>query len=423
MSHRSADRLSPDKLPPMLSDLDRLMRAHDLDALLVPMHEAMHPSFRWITRGAKVTRGYAVKLAGHDPLLISYPMERDEAAATGLSTRLIHDFGYDGIFKSAPNAVDAYVAFFDAVLRDLGAKSSVAIVGNLPFPLYLGIAEGLETRGWKIWRGGDDLVQLARKRKEPWEIEAIRSVGERTEQVVDRVREVLRNATIGDGHLIVDDELTPNGHPLTLGDLKRLVSREIAARGMLEDHETILSQGRDAGIPHSRGEADALVRPSVPIVLDIFPADRETGYFFDLTRTFCAGPIPEELRRIHADVLEAFELARYAMHAGTMASSYQALVCDFFEARGYATTRSNPATLDGYVHSLGHGVGLDVHEKPSFSLAESNLDEIEPGDIVTIEPGLYFPDREIGVRIEDTLVVGEDGRVETLCRSDRGLRP
>ena len=401
----------------MLSDLDILMRERELDALLVPMHEAMHPAFRWLTRGAKVTRGYAVKLAGRDPILISYPMERDEAAATGLVTHLVHDFGYDAIFKSAPNAIDAYVAFFDSLLRDLGAKPTLAIVGNLPFPLYLGIAEGLEALGWKIWRGGDDLVQLARKRKETWEIEAIRSVGERTEQVVDRVREMLRNATIDGGRLLHD------GNPLTLGDLKGLVSREIAARGMVEDHDTILSQGRDAGIPHSRGDAGATVRPSVPIVLDIFPADRATGYFFDLTRTFCVGPIPDDLAQIHADVLDAFELARREMHAGTLASSYQALVCDFFEKRGYATTRSNPATLEGYVHSLGHGVGLDVHEKPFFSLSSSNRDEIEPGDIVTIEPGLYFPEREIGVRIEDTLVVSENGRVETLCRSDRGLAP
>jgi Xaa-Pro aminopeptidase len=417
----------------MLSDLDRLMRERGLDALLVPMHEALHPSFRWITRGANVTRGYAVKLAGRDPVLISYPMERDEAAATGLATRLIHDFGYDRIFKSAPDTVTGYAEFFDVVLREEtgfrgeaaprdGATAEprnpvVAIVGSLPFPLYLGIAEGLEARGWRVWRGAVDLVQLARKRKEPWEIAAIRSVGERTEQVVDRVREVLRGAVISGDQLIHDHR------PLTLGDLKRLVSSEIARLGMVEDHDTILSQGRDAGIPHSRGDAGAVVRPSVPIVLDIFPSDRESGYFFDLTRTFCAGPIPDELGRLHADVLEAFELARRAMHAGTLASSYQHLVCDFFEQRGYPTTRSHPATLEGYVHSLGHGVGLDVHEKPFFGLAATNLDEIEPGDIVTIEPGLYYPDRELGVRIEDTLVVNDDGRVETLCRSDRGLQP
>jgi Xaa-Pro aminopeptidase len=142
------------------------------------------------------------------------------------------------------------------------------------------------------------------------------------------VREILRRAAISSGHLVVD------GRPLLLGDLKQLVSREISRLGMLEDHDTILSQGRDAGIPHSRGDASAPVRASVPIVLDIFPADRNSGYFFDLTRTFCVGPIPDELQRIHADVLEAFELSRREMHSGTLASSYQALVCDFFEHRG-----------------------------------------------------------------------------------------
>jgi Xaa-Pro aminopeptidase len=122
-------------------------------------------------------------------------------------------------------------------------------------------------------------------------------------------------------------------------------------------------------------------------------------------------------------VLTAFEMEAGRMRSGTPAASYQAMVCDFFESRGYDTTRRNPATLEGYVHSLGHGVGLDVHEKPSFALTPSNKEMIEAGDVVTIEPGLYFPDREIGVRIEDTFVVREDGRVEPLSRSDRSLAP
>src|SRR6266542_2351030 len=151
--------------PAMLADLDALMRARSIDTLLVPMHEVLHPAFRWISRGAKVTKGYAVKRAGAEPLLVTYPMERDEAAATGLATRLVHDFDHDRIFKSAPNPVAAYGEFFD--------RSS-----------------------------GEDLVQLARKRKERWEIEAIASVGERTEQVVDRVREVLRDSVVEDDHVV-----------------------------------------------------------------------------------------------------------------------------------------------------------------------------------------------------------------------------
>lgn len=388
----------------MLSDLDQLQHARALDAIVVPLHESMHPAFRWLTRGAKVTRGYAIKIAGREPVLVCYDMERDEAAATGLPVRSIHDFGYDQIFRSASSPSDAYAQFFDAVLREHGARTTVAFYGNLPVHLYLGIAEQLAARGWIVHRGGDDLMQLARKRKEPWEIEAIASVGHRTVQVVDAVRAALREWR----------------ESMTLGELKQLVTTEITRLGMLEDHETILSQGRDAGVPHSRGDANARVVKSVPIVLDIFPADRTTGYFFDMTRTFCIGPIPDELRTIHADVLEAFELARDAMRPGTPAASYQSLVCDFFEAKGYPTTRANPRTLEGYVHGLGHGVGLEIHEQPSFSLMAGNEDLIETGDIVTIEPGLYFPGRELGVRIEDTFVVRENG-VESLCSGNYGL--
>ena len=391
----------------MLQDLDRLMKARGIGAVIVPMHEAMHASFRWLTRGAKVTRGYVVKVAGRDPFLIAYPMEREEAAATGVAVRGIHEFEYERIFRESSDSIAAYASFFEMVLRESGAAGPVAFFGNAPLHLYIGIARLLERKGYPVVLGpGDDLIQLARKRKEAWEIEAIRATGERTERVVDEVRTMLRS-----------------WHPdLRIGDVKALVTREITRHGLIEDHETIVSHGRDAGIPHSRGDAGQKIRPSVPIVLDIFPADRNTGYFFDLTRTFCVGKIPDELRRIHSDVLAAYELARDGMRPGMAAAASQSLVCDFFEGRGYPTTRSNPLTTDGYVHSLGHGVGLDIHEKPSFSLNPSNADTIEEGDVLTIEPGLYFPDREIGVRIEDTFVVRANG-VESLSAGRRDLEP
>lgn len=373
----------------MLSDLDALMHARNIDVVIVPMHEAMHSSFRWLARGAKVTRGYAVKFAGRDPMIVTYPMERGEAAATGLEVRLASDFG------RTPEDAQTYADFFANIA---GNAKTIAFYGNVPIQLYGGIVERL---GDRIYRAnGEDLIQLARKRKDAREIELIRSVGARTEEVVDEVRDALRNWKPG----------------LKLGDLKAIVHDGIARRGMIEDHDTILSQGRDAGVPHSRGDANVRVELSSPIVLDIFPVDRESGYFFDMTRTFCVGDIPEDLRQIHAHVLEAFERARDATKPDTPSIDYQNLVSDFFESLGYPTTRKDPQTLEGYVHGLGHGVGLDIHEKPS------RTDLIEVGDVVTIEPGLYFPDRAIGVRIEDTFVVTESG-VETMCRSSYGLSP
>lgn len=402
----------------MRSDLDSLMRARGIGALVVSMHETADASFRWMTRGAKVTRGYVVKIRGEEPLLLHYPMERDEARAAGVATRSVHDFGYHEIFRAATDAAKAYGELFDRVLRELGATGAVAFYGNAPIHLYFPILEELERKGHVVYRSrGDELIQLARKTKEPWELDVIRSVGERTEEVVETVREVLRSSTISGGVTHY------RGEPLTIGYLKQLVSSEIYRRGMIEDHETILSHGRDAAIPHSRGDASAFVREGVPIVLDIFPADRASGYFFDLTRTFCVGAVPRRLAEIHALVLEAFSLAATEMRAGTPARDYQRLVCEFFEAKGFRTTRSDAATVDGYVHSLGHGVGLQVHERPSFSLLESNHDVIEVGDVVTIEPGLYFPDEEIGVRIEDTFFIDRDGKAVAFSTSSRRLEP
>src|SRR5688572_5241523 len=116
----------------MIRDLDLLMRQRSIDAVLVPMHEAMHPSFRWLARGAKVTRGYAVKIAGREPVLVTHPMERDEAAASGLDVRLVHEFDFERIFRDAAHPSDAYAEFFATALRDLGAGRSIAIFGNVP---------------------------------------------------------------------------------------------------------------------------------------------------------------------------------------------------------------------------------------------------------------------------------------------------
>src|SRR5512138_1745086 len=115
----------------MLADLDPLMQARGIGTLIVPMHEALHPSFRWISRGARVTRGYALKTAGRDPLLVSYPMEREEAAASGLRTALVHEFGYDAIFRAAATPVAAYAELFDRILRAEGARGTLAFCGNL----------------------------------------------------------------------------------------------------------------------------------------------------------------------------------------------------------------------------------------------------------------------------------------------------
>jgi Xaa-Pro aminopeptidase len=313
-------------------------------------------------------------------------MERDEALATGLEVRLTHEF------SSKP---DDYEELYANMLRELGAGKSIAIFGNVPFQIYHSLSEGLERRGWRLHRSrGEDLIQLARKRKEPWELDAIRSAGERTEQIVDGVRALLREAE--------------RGRAMTIGDLKAFVSQEIARLGMIEDHETILSQDATPEFcTRAETHAAADVRPAGP-------------------RHLSGGQGERLLLRPHAHVLHRPDLAssraftpscssvyaRDAMRPGTPAAAYQALVCSF-SSRGFprsARIRSrSKATSTAWARR-----GLDIHEQPR---SRSGRKTSSKKATSSRSNRLYFPIARSAAD-RDTFVVTADG-VETLCRELR----
>ena len=90
---------------------------------------------------------------------------------------------------------------------------------------------------------------------------------------------------------------------------------------------------------------------------------------------------------------------------------YQLMTCDYYESKGHKTVRSHPGTEEGYVHGLGHGIGLEIHEGPNFSHAQGEDKVLLPGHVVTIEPGLYYPSRGYGVRVEDAVAYNEAGEL------------
>jgi len=156
------------------------------------------------------------------------------------------------------------------------------------------------------------------------------------------------------------------------------------------------------------------LRLGTPIIFDIFPRDRETGFFHDVTRTFCLGHAPDAIVHAWDQVKTVFDRVMADLRVGEPCSRYQALACDIFEGLGHPTLRKDPKTEVGYVHSLGHGVGLDVHEGPSLSMLPSNTAVLRPGNVITVEPGLYYPDDGWGVRIEDTVAFDPAGRLVNL---------
>jgi Xaa-Pro aminopeptidase len=269
---------------------------------------------------------------------------------------------------------------------------SVAMPERAP----LGTARGLEDQGLDVTVDRDETVERVRAIKTETEIDHIRAAQKANEKAMARAEELLREATVDDGVLHHD------GAPLTSERVRTAIEIELLHNGCALD-ETIVACGADAADPHDRGSGP--LHADEPIIVDIFPRSKETGYYADMTRSFCVGEPTARAREWYDLTLEAQEAALDAIEAGALGSDVHGAVCDIYEAAGEPTLRDDDATDTGFIHTTGHGVGLDIHEYPRLSTADN---ELEAGMVVTVEPGLYDPDVG-GVRIEDLVVVREDG--------------
>jgi len=151
------------------------------------------------------------------------------------------------------------------------------------------------------------------------------------------------------------------------------------------------------------------VKAGESIIVDIFPVDKTSRYYADMTRTFVKGEPDEELQRMYDAVLESQEAALDMIQAGINGRDVHNKVAEVLHDAGYKTNvhdqKPGEPLREGFMHGTGHGVGLEIHEAPRISLADEKL---IPGDVVSVEPGVYDP-KIGGVRIEDLVVVTEDG--------------
>jgi Xaa-Pro aminopeptidase len=253
------------------------------------------------------------------------------------------------------------------------------------------------------------VLQRAMMTKDVDEVERIRRVGKITVEVVSRAADLLSGTRVkGDGLV------RPDGEPLTIGEVKRKINLWLGECGVENPQGTIFAIGRDAGVPHSSGTPTDQIRLGQTIVFDIYPCEEGGGYYHDFTRTWCVGHAPDDVMRLYEQVRSVFDKISAALELGKPFSAYQQLTCELFEQMGHATVLSKPETEEGYVHSLGHGVGLNIHERPFSGSSALPEDILAPGAVITLEPGLYYPSRGMGVRLEDTIYVRPDGQFETL---------
>ena len=303
--------------------------------------------------------------------------------------------------KSGSRALAAATA---GLLEEVGTTHSPVAV-----PPSLGViyADELRARGLAVTPDAKLFANLRRAKTEE-EISYIEETQRAVEVACAHAVGILKESEVaGDGTLLY------GGETLTSERLRYEIDSELLRRGCAADG-TIVAGGFQAADPHERGHGP--LKAKEPIILDIFPVDKASRYYADMTRTFVKGEPSEELQKMHDAVLESQEAALGMIQAGVNGRDVHEKVSDILHERGYKTSKHDqkpgePLT-EGFIHGTGHGVGLEIHEAPRVSAAD---EELVPGDVVTVEPGLYEPGVG-GVRIEDLAVVTESG-----CRNLTGF--
>jgi Xaa-Pro aminopeptidase len=322
--------------------------------------------------------------------------DRIQAAAPGVEILDPYELGLDELVARGMRWHDMDAELCARAAAKLGTRKLV-----VPAALPVGVADRLRADGVEIVP--DELEFIRRRRsKNASEIEGVRRAQAAADAGMAAAAELLRMAGPRDGVLVHD------GEALTSETVRARIRDVCAERGAPADEDIIVAAGPAGASGHEQGSGP--LPAGVPVIVDIWPRDERSGCFSDMTRTFVAGGEPaEDVLRWHALAQTALERVYERVRPGVTGRDLFAAACDVFEEAGEPTQRTKPegeTLLDGFFHSLGHGVGLEVHEEPS--LGRTGVDPLVPGDVVAIEPGCYRKGYG-GVRLEDLVLVTEDG--------------
>jgi Xaa-Pro aminopeptidase len=399
----------------MKTDLIRLMERENIDALWILGSASHNPAMAYFTGNAHVSGADLIFIRGKEPVLFCNAMEREEAAKTGL--KIIVTAKYDIVKlleQSGGNEPKASAMMRELMFKELGlTKGRVSVYGKIEVSTILGSLSYLKELLSDIefiGEGSTSILLEARATKDEAEIKRIREMGEITTQVVGKVSAYLQECQVRDDEVLVSE----GGNPITIGQVKSKIDLWLAENGVENPKGAIFAIGRDAGIPHSAGNPEDEIRLGKTIIFDIFPQEAGGGYFYDFTRTWCLGYAPEAEQKLYDDVKQVYETMMTELVIDQHCPIFQERTCELFEEKGHKTIRQDPQLESGYVHSLGHGLGLDVHERPWFGKGAGPEDILSAGSVVTIEPGLYYPEKGMGCRLEDTVWVRPDGKMEIL---------
>jgi Xaa-Pro aminopeptidase len=336
-----------------------------------------------------------VDRGGDDVTLWASPLEEGRARkeARVAQVRSTAELDFAEKVRRAGNEQDGWSLLLEAVCREHGLAT---VDVDIDFPALF--ADHLRARDVEI-RPRSDLYRKERRIKTQQQLDWVTAAENAGMSALQQAIDIIAAADIEDGLL------TRDGRPLSGDDLVYAVESHLLRDGCGTDG-SICCGGPESADPH-RGSSPVL-RAGLPIVLDIFPYDKNTRYWGDMTRTVVRGETPAAVERMWEAVLEAQQAGLDAVRPGANGRDVHYACCEVFKKHGYGSLPEPYRDIKSdarFIHGTGHGLGLEIHEFPRVGDVDVTL---EVGDLITVEPGLYDP-RLGGIRIEDLVVVTEDG--------------
>ncbi|MBN1316937.1 MAG: aminopeptidase P family protein [Anaerolineales bacterium] len=403
----------------MKSDLDRFMAEREIDVAIISGVVRGNPIMYYMTNGANISGGIVVKPIDRAPVLVHSPIERDEAAQAGLETINMGKYNRSKLQQEAGSVLGGAVLFYKQLFEDLDVSGRIAFYGEQDQGKTFTLLNELKRSLPDITIIGEfdwTIFDQAQMTKDAQEIERMKDVGRKTSETMQSAVAFIQQHRVNNGLMVKQDN-----SPLTIGDVKQHVTVKLLENGLEDAEGMIFAIGRDAGVPHSKGNDFDPLKLGESIVFDLFPREVGGGYFHDMTRTFAIGHASPELRHVYDQVKLCYDKVVSELKVNELGKTYQELACTIFEEMGHPTIRTDPQSEDGYVHSLGHGVGLEIHSRPRLTIGDIHEDRLVPGSVFSIEPGLYYPDKGYGVRLEDLWTVDEQGNFSCLTVMDQEL--
>jgi Xaa-Pro aminopeptidase len=322
---------------------------------------------------------YAERNGSRHAVVSALELERVQAV-DGLQAHAVEEFGMDELLAQGLHRDEAELEVYVRACRELGIGEA-----RVPWTFPLAFAERLREAGITV-RAERELFVQRRRVKTEAELAGVRRAQHAAETAMG-----VAKGMIGVG--------------VTCEEVRGAIERVFIEHEAFAD-EIIVSHGAQSAIGHEAGSGP--IAAGEAVVIDLFPKDRESGCYADMTRTFVADDPPEELVGWHRLCKQALDLALDNVRPGIRGAELHRMVCDLFHEHGHKTQLSKApgeVLAEGFFHSLGHGVGLEVHEAPGLG---RNGEELVAGDVVAVEPGLYRPGFG-GCRLEDLVLVTEAG--------------